>query len=111
MQSSSPALLVFQVHYESLLKKGQVAKWKWGNQEEKAFCQIKDRLIQAPIMAYFRQGAKTRVTTDASPVGVGAVLEQKQEDGSYQPIYYASPKLSEVERRYFQFEREALAVR
>ena len=62
-------------------------------------------------MAYFRQGAKTRVTTDASPVGVGAVSEQKQEDGSYRPIYYASRKLSEVERRYFQFEREALAVR
>ena len=92
-----------------LTKKG--AKWKWGNHEEKAFCQIKDRLIQAPIMAYFRQGAKTRVTTDASPVGVGAVLEQKQEDGSYRPIYYAIRKLSEVERRYSQFEREALAVR
>lgn len=92
-----------------LTKKG--AKWKWGNHEEKAFCQIKDRLIQAPIMAYFRQGAKTRVTTDASPVGVGAVLEQEQEDGSYRPIYYASRKLSEVERRYSQSEREALAVR
>ena len=90
-------------------KKG--ANWKWGDHEGKAFCQIKDRLIQAPIMAYFRQGAKTRVTTDASPVGVGGVLEQKQEDGSYRPIYYASRKLSEVERRYSQFEREALAVR
>ena len=92
-----------------LTKKG--AKWNWGNHEEKTFCQIKDRLIQAPIMAYFRQGAKTRVTTDASPVGVGAVLEQKQKDGSYRLIYYASRKLSEVERRYSQFEREALAVR
>ena len=71
-----------------LTKKG--AKWKWGDHEEKAFCQIKDRLVQAPIMAYFRQGAKTRVTTDASPVGVGAVLEQEQEDGSYRPIYYAT---------------------
>ena len=92
-----------------LTKKG--AKWKWGNQEKKAFCQIKDRLIQALVMAYFRQGAKTKVTIDASPVGVGALLEQKQEDGSYRPIYYASRKLSEVERRYSQFEREALAVR
>ena len=42
---------------------------------------------------------------------MGAVLEQKQEDGSYRPIYHASRKLSEVERRYPQFEREALAVR
>ena len=80
------------------------AKWKWGNQEEKAFSQVKERLIQAPIMAYYRPSSKTKITTDASPVGVGAVLEQEQEDGSYRPIYY-------VERRYSQFEREALAVR
>lgn len=49
--------------------------------------------------------------TDASPFGVGAVLEQEQKDGSYQPIYYASRKLSEVERRYSRFERETLAAR
>ena len=62
-------------------------------------------------MAYHRQGAPTRLTTDASPVGIGAILEQRQEDGSYRPIYYASRKLSKVEQRYSQFEREALAVR
>ena len=37
--------------------------------------------------------------------------EQKQKDGSYWPIYYASRKLSKIEMRYSQFEREALAVR
>ena len=49
--------------------------------------------------------------TDASSVGIGAILEQEQEDGSCRPIYYASRKLSKVEKRYSQFEREALAVR
>ena len=62
-------------------------------------------------MAYHRQGAPTCLTTDASSVGIGAILEQEQEDGSYRPIYYASRKLSKVEKRYSQFEREALAVR
>ena len=62
-------------------------------------------------MAYFAKDAKTRLVTDASPVGLGAVLEQQQEDGSYRPVYYASRKLSNVEKRYSQFEREALAVR
>lgn len=93
----------------NLTKEG--VKWKWGPREDQAFRQIKDRLTHAPVMAYYQQGAKTRVTTDASPVGVGAVLEQEQEDGSYRPIYYASRKLSNVEQRYSQFEREALAVR
>ena len=62
-------------------------------------------------MAYHRQGAPTCLTTDASSVGIGAILEQEQEDGSYRPIYYASRKLSKVEKRYCQVEREALAVR
>ena len=86
-------------------------KWKWGVKEATSFQEIKDRLTHAPVMAYFRQGAETRLTTGASPVGVGEILEQKQEDGSYRPIYYASRKLSKVEMRYSQFEREALAVR
>lgn len=61
-------------------------------------------------MAYHRQGTSIRLTTDALPVGIGAILEQEQEDGSYRPIYCASRKLSKVEKRYSQFEREALAV-
>ena len=61
-------------------------------------------------MAYHRQGATTRLTTDASPVGVEAILKQK-EDGTYRPIYYASRKLSKVETGYSQFAIEALAVR
>jgi len=45
------------------------AKWKWGTAEEKAFKAVKMQLTQAPFMAFFQQGAETRVTTDASPVG------------------------------------------
>ena len=62
-------------------------------------------------MAFFKQGAETRVTTDASPVGIGAVLEEKQEDGQNRPVHYASRKLTLRESRYSQFEREALAVK
>ena len=84
--------------------------WKWGPKEEGAFEQIKNLLMNAPIMAYFTKDAKTRLVTDASPVGLGAVLEQQQEDGLYRPVCYASHKLNSVKKRYFQFEREALAV-
>ena len=61
-------------------------------------------------MAYHKKGAPICLTTDTSPVGISAILEQEQEDGSYRPIYYASRKLSKDEKRYSQFEREALAV-
>ena len=62
-------------------------------------------------MAYFAKDAKTRLVTDASSFGLGDVLEQQQEDGSYRPVHYPSHKLSNVEKRYSQFEREARAVR
>ena len=60
-------------------------------------------------MAYFAKEAKTRLVTDASPVGLGAVQEQ-QVYRSYRPVYYASHTLSNVEKRYSLFEREALAI-
>jgi len=42
--------------------------WQWGAKENKAFQEIKDLLTRAPVMAYHRQGATTRLTTDASSV-------------------------------------------
>jgi hypothetical protein len=86
------------------------AEWKWTGKEQTAFDRIKSALAQAPVMAYFNQGLPIRITTDASPVGLGAILEQQQTDGHYSPVYYASRKLTPVETRYSQFEREALAV-
>ena len=61
-------------------------------------------------MANFARHAKTRLVTDGSPVGLGAVLEQQQEDGSYRPVYSASRKPSNVEKSYSQFEREIPVV-
>ena len=86
------------------------SKWKRGTAEENAFQAVKRQLTQAPVMAFFKQRAGTCVTTDASPVGIGAVLEQKQEDGQYRPVHYASRNLTPPESRYSLFKREALAV-
>ena len=62
-------------------------------------------------MVSFVKDAKIRLVTKALLVGIGEVPEQQQEDGSYSPVCYASRKLSNVEQRHSQFEREALAVR
>ena len=61
------------------------------------------------FLARFKLENPTFVVADASPVGLGAVLLQKQDDlESVKPIAYVSRSLSQTERRYSQIEREAL---
>ncbi|KAL4297836.1 hypothetical protein GQ457_12G027660 [Hibiscus cannabinus] len=57
-----------------LLKKGA---WKWGQTEEIVFNQLKKAIISAPVLALPDFNAEFVVETDASDVGVGAVLVQK----------------------------------
>ena len=73
-----------------------------------SFQSMKEALVSEPCLAYFKLGAPTVVISDASPVGLGAVLLQTQSDGQNKPIAYASCSLTPAERRYSQIEREAL---
>ena len=91
-----------------LTRKG--VEWHWGPEQKETFREIKKRLSGAEVMAYYKPQAKTRLIVDASPVGLGAILTQEQADGSYRPISYASRTLRDVERRYSQTEKEALAI-
>ena len=50
----------------------------------------------------------TYVVTDASPVGLGAILLQDQQQGERKPIAYISRSLTPTERWYPQIKREAL---
>jgi hypothetical protein len=50
------------------------------------------------------------VVTDASPLGLGAILSQYDDSDNRKIIAYASKTLSPIEQRYSQTEREALAI-
>jgi hypothetical protein len=49
------------------------------------------------------------VFTDASDFAIGAVLQQGVE-GAWQPLEFASKKLSPTERKYSAYDRELLAI-
>ena len=83
--------------------------FEFGDEQRKAFNELKNRLSSAETLGYFDKDAKTQIIGDASPVGFGAVLIQEQQ-GRKRVISYASKSLSDVERRYSQTEKEALAV-
>ena len=51
----------------------------------------------------------TKISTDASSYGLGAVLLQ-EEQGSWKPVAFASKALTETEQLYAQIQKEALAI-
>ena len=77
----------------------------------KAFDCLKAACLQAPILAFLDFNKPFLLETDASRRGLGAVLSQKQADGQYHPIAYASHVMDETEQRYHSNKQEFLALK
>ena len=88
----------------------QYAAFKWSDESQSAFEELKQRLISAPVLAYPDFSKKFVLDTDASDLGIGAVLSQVDDEGREHVIAYASRLLSKPERRYCVTRRELLAV-
>ena len=73
-----------------------------------AFDHLKSACLQAPILS-FPDFSKPFLF--ASGKGLGAVLSQKQFDGRYHPIAYASRIMNETEQRYHSNKQEFLALK
>jgi hypothetical protein len=82
----------------------------WTDACEKSFAQLKSLLTEAPILAFPDFSREFRLETDASGLGLGAVLSQEQPDGSTRPLAYASRTLQPHKRNYAATEMEALGV-
>lgn len=89
--------------------KKNAPEFVWSPEAEKAFLELKSRLVQAPVLACPNFEHCFEVHTDASSFGVGAMLSQTI-DGIEHPIAYMSRSLTKQERNYSTTEREALAV-
>ena len=85
-------------------------KWAWERDQHKAFDIIKQSITEDCTNAYFSLEKQTELIVDASPIGVGAILAQKDENGELRIIAMASRALTPTEQRYSQIERESLAI-
>ena len=73
-----------------------------------AFDRLKTACLQAPILAFPDFDKPFLLETGK---GLGAVLSQRQSDGRYHPIAYASHIMNETEQRYHSNKQEFLALK
>jgi transposase InsO family protein len=91
----------------SLLKKD--ASWTWGSEQNQAFVTLIESLTSAPVLAHFDESADVVLRTDASLLGMGAVLCQVR-DGREHVVSYLSRQLLDNEKRWHSNELECGAV-
>ena len=85
------------------------AKFDWTDGCQKSFDTLKTKLINAPLLHHFDPTKKIILVTDASDIGIGAVLQLEIDDCEV-PVGYWSRLLTKSERNYCVSDREVLAV-
>ena len=84
---------------------------EWNPECNEAFNKLRDLCSHAPILAYADYSKPFRLHTDASELGLGAVLYQTSDDGKERVIAYGSRTLSKSERNYCAYKLEFLALK
>ena len=84
--------------------------WEFGDKEKQAFDELKNILASSSVIVPYDPSLPVKMDTDASSVGIGAVLSHIMPDGTERPIEMASRTLTAAERNYSQIEKEALSI-
>jgi len=94
---------------DTLKTKGGKHLWFRGEEQDKAFEELKRRFTSAPILAHFYPDRKTVIETDASDFALGCILSQYV-GKRLLPVAFHSRKLNDVEQNYEIHDKELLAI-
>ena len=83
---------------------------EWGWEAQQAMEDIKSAIVEAQSLTVWDPQLATRVTTDASTVGMGAILEQLHDVNEWRITSSWSRKLTPCQQRYSTTDREWLAA-
>ena len=98
------------------LLEGEASKWKTQPvdlppEAKEAFDILKMKCMTVPVLAFADFEKPFLLETDASSLGLGAMLSQKQDDGKFHPVAYASRELKGGEGKYHSSKLEFLALK
>ncbi|CAB4007282.1 Transposon Ty3-G Gag-Pol poly, partial [Paramuricea clavata] len=91
-----------------LTQKG--VRFDWDKNCQRAFEQLIEQLISAPVLAFPDLNGDYILYTDTSDVGIGAVLTQKDEKEEEKVVSFASKAFSGAEKNWATTEKEAFAA-
>ena len=94
-----------------LTRKDAPNKVVWTPHCQDSFVHLKHALSSSPILRSPDFNRQFILQTDASDRGVGAVLSQRDDDGTDRPVGFFSKKLLPRESRYSTVEKECLAIK
>ena len=84
-------------------------EWKWEEEHQKVFEELKERITSQPVLALPRKEGKFRIEMDTSGHTIGEVLFQEQE-GKWKPIAFLSRTMQPAERNYEIYDKGLLAI-
>lgn len=77
----------------------------WDAPQEKAFNELKELLMSAPILQFYVPNEPITISCDASQNGCGSVMLQRNA-----PVAYASKTFTQTDKDYAQIEKEMLFI-
>ena len=88
---------------------GNPKKLNWTPECQQSFESTKEALAKSALLHHPRPNATLALTTDASKVALGGVLEQRGKNG-WEPLAFFSARLRGTQREWPPFDRELLAA-
>lgn len=85
-------------------------KFCWSEDCEKAFDELKKKLVSAPILSYPDSSKQFTLTCDASDKAISYILGQKDSEGRHHVIAYGGRSLNKSERAWNITDKECLAI-
>ena len=84
-------------------------EWKWKEEHQRAFEELKEKITSQLVLALPRREGKFRIEMDASEYAIGGVLSQEQEE-KWKPIAFLSRIMQPAEQNYEIYNKKLLAI-
>ena len=106
-----PSYATIAASLTNMTRKTEPEKIIWTPQCISAFNKLKEILLSTPIMMNPDFSRPFILQTDASEVGIGAILSQTDTEGYDHPLAYFSRKLLPREQKFATIEKDCLAIK